>query len=86
LITPTSTTAMRSSGSMRMIRFKRFSVMTIPSATGSDPPERLVPLPRATKGTCISWQILTSAMTSSCVSGTATASGVARNAVRPSLS
>ena len=32
------------------MRLSRFSAMTMPPATGSEPPDRLVPLPRATKG------------------------------------
>ena len=50
LTTPGSTTAMRCAGSRRRIRLSRFNAMTIPPATGSEPPDKLVPLPRATKG------------------------------------
>ena len=49
--------------------------MTMPSATGIDPPERLVPLPRATKGSRRSRQALTTSTTSADVSGTTTAKG-----------
>jgi hypothetical protein len=50
-MTPGSTTATRSIGSRRRMRFSRLRAMTMPSAIGTDPPERLVPDPRATKGT-----------------------------------
>ena len=33
------------------MRFSRFSAMTMPSTCGTAPPDRLVPLPRATNGT-----------------------------------
>ena len=49
--------------------------MTKPSFTGSEPPERLVPLPRATNGTWCWWHSRTAAMTSSAVSGRTTAAG-----------
>ena len=49
-------------------------VITMPPAKGNEPPDKLVPLPRATNGSFSAWQNRTSAMTSSCVSGTATAS------------
>ena len=49
----------------------------MPPAIGVDPPERLVPLPRATNGSFSAWQNRTTAMTSSAVSGTTTAIGVA---------
>ena len=84
--TPGSTTAIRWAGSSRRMRVRRLSAMTMPSATGSEPPDRLVPLPRATKGSRSWWQKRTSATTSSVVSGMATASGRVRKAVRASLS
>ena len=43
----------------------RASEMTIPSATGSAPPERPVPAPRATNGTPSRAQSRTTACTSS---------------------
>ena len=43
--------------------------MTIPPATGNEPPDRLVPLPRATNGESSTWQNRTSAITSSALSG-----------------
>ena len=66
------------------MRFSRLSAMTMPSTCGTAPPDRLVPLPRATNGTPASAQRRTTAMTSSAVSGRTTARGRARNAVRPS--
>jgi hypothetical protein len=51
------------------MRFRRFSAITTPSLIGSEPPLRLVPLPRATNGTPKRWQAFTAAMTSSCVTG-----------------
>ena len=43
--------------------------MTTPSATGSAPPERPVPAPRATNGTWCSWQSRTTACTSAAERG-----------------
>ena len=37
-------------------RFSRFSAITMPPPTGSEPPESEVPLPRATNGTLSRWQ------------------------------
>jgi hypothetical protein len=84
--TPGSTTAMRKAGSSFKIRFSLLSAITIPPATGSEPPERLVPLPRATNGSRSSLQKRTNAMTSSAVWGIATAAGRLWKAVNPSLS
>ena len=56
----------------------RASEITIPSATGSAPPERPVPAPRATKGMLCSWQRRTVAATSSAVVGSTTSDGVTR--------
>jgi hypothetical protein len=64
----------------------RASEITIPSATGSAPPERPVPAPRATNGICASLQIRTTACTSSASAGKATRAGVTRRPVRPSQS
>ena len=58
----------------------------MPPGTGRAPPERLVPLPRATKGTPCRWHQRTAATTSSAVRGAITAAGRAANAVSPSLS
>jgi hypothetical protein len=52
--------------------------ITIPSATGTDPPERPVPAPRATNGTPWRSQAETAATTSAVLPGSATASGWAR--------
>src|SRR5439155_25669678 len=67
--TPGSTTAIRKAGSSFKIRFRRFNAMTIPPATGKDPPDKLVPLPRATNGNRSCLQNTTSATTSSAVCG-----------------
>jgi len=84
--TPGSTTAIRSSGSTERMRSRRLRAITTPSATGSAPPHRLVPLPRATNGIRHSRQARTTVITSSRVRGTTTASGRVRKTVRPSLS
>ena len=47
----------------------RASEMTIPSATGSAPPESPVPAPRATNGIAASLQMRTTACTSAVVAG-----------------
>ena len=57
------------------MRLRRFKVMRRPSSIGSEPPERLVPLPRATNGTPNRWHSRTVAITSSPVSGMTTAAG-----------
>ena len=64
----------------------RASEITIPSATGSAPPERPVPAPRATNGSAASLQSRTTAATSSVVSGRVTSEGTTRRPVRPSQS
>ena len=56
----------------------------MPPSTGSEPPDRLVPLPRATNGTRSRWQRRTVSTTSSRVSGSTTASGRRRKLVRAS--
>ena len=68
------------------MRFIRASETTIPSATGSAPPERPVPAPRATNGIRSSLQIRTTACTSSTLPGSATSAGTTRAPVRPSHS
>ena len=60
--------------------------MTMPSATGTAPPERPVPAPRATNGAPWVRHTRTAACTSSVVRGRTTASGTARWPVRPSHS
>ena len=83
-MTPGSTRAVRCFGFSSMIRFSRLSAITIPSSTGIAAPERLVPLPRETKGTLYRAQVWTVVITSSCVLGMTTALGVTANAVNPS--
>ena len=68
------------------MRFIRASEITTPSATGSAPPDRPVPAPRATNGTPCSWQSRTTAATCSAVSGRTTSSGIARQPVSASHS
>ena len=62
----------------------RLRPMTTPSATGSAPPERPVPAPRATNGTSAPAQVRTTAATCSVVSGSTTAAGETRRPVSPS--
>src|SRR5712692_6232794 len=68
------------------MRVSRASEMTIPPATGSAPPERPVPAPRATNGIRSSLQSRTTARTSSTLPGSATSAGTTRRPVRPSHS
>ena len=51
---------------------------------GREPPDKLVPLPRATKGTSILWQRRTVSMTSASLTGKTTAPGLVLNAVKAS--
>ena len=64
----------------------RASEITTPPSTGSAPPERPVPAPRATNGTPSAWQARTTACTASAVSGWQTSAGIARWPVSPSHS
>ena len=64
----------------------RASEITIPSATGSAPPESPVPAPRATNGIAASLQMRTTACTSAVVAGNATSAGITRRPVSPSHS
>jgi hypothetical protein len=66
------------------MRSSRLSAITTPPSTGSEPPERLVPLPRAVNGTPCSAHQRTVATTSSVLSGSTAASGRLRKAVSPS--
>ena len=58
----------------------------MPSATGSAPPDRPVPAPRATNGMCSRAQTATTADTSSVLTGSTTSAGMTRYPVRPSHS
>ena len=60
--------------------------ITMPSATGTAPPESPVPAPRATNGAPCARQARTAACTSSVDRGRTTACGTARWPVRPSHS
>ncbi len=64
----------------------RASERTIPSATGSAPPDNPVPAPRATKGTPSRAQMRTTPCTSAVDPGSTTSSGIARQPVSPSQS
>ena len=64
----------------------RASEITTPSATGSAPPERPVPAPRATNGIPCSLQARTTAWTCSVDSTRQTAAGTTRRPVSPSHS
>ena len=86
LVTPGSTTARRSTGSTSSTRFNRATLMTTPSATGSAPPERPVPAPRATNGTPCSAHTRTAAATCAASRGSSTSSGTTRYPVSPSHS
>ena len=67
---------------------RRIRDMTIstPSACGTAPPDRPVPLPRATKITPAEAHARTTAATCSAVDGSTTRAGVARCDVSPSHS
>ncbi len=62
----------------------RDSEMTTPPSTGSEPPDRPVPEPRATQGTPARWQAATTAATSSVVSGRTAAAGTTAYCSSPS--
>lgn len=64
----------------------RLSTIRTPSATGSAPPDRPVPDPRATKGMPRRAQSATVSMTWRRVSAGTTIAGVARKLARPSHS
>jgi hypothetical protein len=74
-VTPGSTTTRRSSSATDRIRRIRASTISTPSETGSAPPERPVPAPRATHGTPASWQARTTSRTCSAVPGSTAAAG-----------
>ena len=58
--------------------------MSTPSSTGSAPPERPEPEPRATHGTEASWQARTTSRTSAPDPGSTTTPGVTAYCNRPS--
>jgi hypothetical protein len=78
LVTPGSTTRRWLGRSTSSTRFIRFTEITMPSSTGSAPPDRPVPEPRATHGTSASWQARSTACTSGAEPGSTTARGVTR--------
>ena len=57
-----------------------------PRLSGSAPPDRLVPAPRATTGTRAAWQRFRISTTCASFSGIATAAGCSRYIVSPSHS
>src|SRR5262249_51105131 len=73
--TPGSITAKRLRESTGWTFFMRASEITTPPPTGTQPPARLVPAPRGTKGTPSSLHALTTAATCSVVVGKTTTSG-----------
>ena len=75
-VTPGSTTTRRLWMSTSRIRRMRESAISTPSSTGSAPPERPEPAPRATHGTSASWQARTTSATSRRLPGSTTAAGV----------
>ena len=84
LVTPGSTHMRPFSRSISRIRFIRDMTSSTPSSTGSAPPERPDPAPRATHGTCARAQAATTCCTSSAVPGSTAATGVARYCSNPS--
>jgi hypothetical protein len=78
LVTPGWTTARWFATSTDRIARIRARPMTRPSATGSAPPDRPVPAPRATNGTWSRAHSRTTAATSSVVAGSTTSAGVTR--------
>ena len=86
LVTPGSTTARRATGSTSRTRRIRDMTISTPSECGTAPPDRPVPLPRATNGTPCSAHARTTPATSSAVLGSTTRAGVVRCEVSPSHS
>ena len=65
------------------MRRSRESTTSTPSSSGSAPPDRPLPEPRATHGTPASWQARTTAATSSPVPGSTAARGHGRVLQQP---
>ena len=86
LVTPGSTVAVQASRSTSLMRFILVSARSTPFFSGRAPPESPVPAPRVTTGTPCSRQTPSTVRTCSTFSGKATAQGVSRIAVRPSVS
>ena len=74
-VTPGWQTTRPLARSTSRMRFIRVSETSMPSSTGSAPPERPDPLPRATQGTSCSWQARTTSDTSAVLPGSTTARG-----------
>src|SRR3954471_6930337 len=75
-VTPGSTTMRWLSRSTSRIRRIRERTTSTPSSLGTAPPDRPEPAPRATHGTCASWQRRTTRWTCSALSGSTTMRGV----------
>jgi hypothetical protein len=76
LVTPGSTQIRALSRSISSTRFIRLSTISTPSLTGSAPPERPEPAPRATHGTSWRAHACTTARTSAAPGGSTAAAGV----------
>jgi hypothetical protein len=84
LVTPGSQTTRWLGRSTSRIRRSRERTMSTPSATGSEPPDRPLPEPRATHGTRAPWQARTTAATSAPSAGSTATRGTTRYCRRPS--
>ena len=84
LVTPGSTVTRASSRFTSRMRRIRVSAISTPSSTGSAPPLRPEPAPRATHGIEVSWQAATTCWTSSALPGSTTARGLALYCSSPS--
>ena len=83
-VTPGSQTTRWFSRSTSRMRRSRESTTSTPSSSGSAPPDRPLPEPRATHGTPASWQARTTAATSSPVPGSTAARGTVAYCSSPS--
>ena len=59
-----------------MMRISFASDSNTPSPSGSAPPDKPVPAPRGTTGTCMRWQVCSTRCTSGSVAGSATTIGI----------
>ena len=85
-VTPGSTTARRLTGSISTMARIRDITTSTPLSCGSAPPDRPVPLPRATNGTPARAHSATTAATSAAEPGSTTNAGTHRCEVSPSHS
>ena len=84
LVTPGSHTTRWLARSTSRMRRSRVSTISTPSCTGSAPPDRPLPEPRATHGTPSSWQARTTAATSPASPGSTATRGSWAYCSRPS--